>query len=58
MDDADVRTIRFRYKTAYEAYHAVAAKGGAEVSPQEYQAALEKLQAVRQELMAALVRST
>ena len=51
MDDPDLRTIRLRYKAAYEAYHAL--KGGS-ATPQEYQAALEQLEAVRRELMAAL----
>ena len=55
MDDTDVRTIRLRYKAAYEAYHAL--KSGSGTSPQEYEAALEKLEAVRQELLAALVPS-
>lgn len=53
--DTDVRTIRLRYKAAYEAYHAL--KSGTGVSPQEYQAALDRLEAAQHELMAALVPS-
>lgn len=50
-----MRTIRLRYKAAYEAYHSL--KSGAGVSPQEHQAALQRLEAVQHELMAALVPS-
>jgi len=57
VEEADVRTIRLRYKAAYEACHALAAKSGTEVSPQEYQAALERLETARQALMDALVPS-
>jgi len=55
VDETDVRTIRLRYKAAYEAYHSL--KSGAGVSPQEYQAALDRLEAVQHELMTALVPS-
>jgi hypothetical protein len=55
--DTDVRTIRLRYKAAYEAYHAL--KSGTGVSPQEYhQAALDRLEAAQHELMAALASSS
>jgi hypothetical protein len=56
VDDTDVRTIRLRYKAAYEAYHSL--KSGAGVSPEEFQVALERLEAVQHELMAALVPSS
>ena len=55
VDETDVRTIRLRHKAAYEAYHSL--KSGAGVSPQEYQAALDRLEAVQHELMTALVPS-